>query len=105
MLELLKFNLQEANYPYFNDTELALLLQKNDNNLNKASIEGCKLKAVADDNVNVGVITTSSNREYWLSLAEHFEKLYNIEIEKLKELEAKTNRPRYSNSMRRVDER
>lgn len=71
-IEILKFNLQERQYPYFTDTELQMLLDNNDSDVNKASFKGCLLKANADDGVTVGPLKTISNREYWLGLAEQY---------------------------------
>lgn len=71
-LEILKFNLQEREYPYFQDSELQLLLDINASDVTKASYKGCLLKAVADDAMTVSVIKMESNRVYWLSLAEAF---------------------------------
>ncbi|MCT4593176.1 MAG: hypothetical protein N4A57_02730 [Anaeromicrobium sp.] len=87
-IEILKFNLQERQYPYFTEAELQMLLENNDNDMKKASYQGCIMKAQADDGVNIGPIKTQSNREYWLSLAENFKppKVYN-----------------YNTSMRRAD--
>jgi hypothetical protein len=87
-LDILKFNLQEREYPYFEDSELQLLLDTNDNDVNKASYKGCLLKAAADDKLEVAGVKLESNRVYWLTLAETFkpEKKYD-----------------YETSMRRVD--
>lgn len=78
-IEILKFNLQEREYPYFEDNELQLLLETNDNDINKASYKGCLLKAAADDKLEVAGVKLESNRSYWLTLAESFkpEKTYN----------------------------
>ncbi|APC41062.1 hypothetical protein [Clostridium estertheticum] len=71
-IDFLKFNLQEREYPYFEDDELELLLESNDGDIKKASHQGCILKAAADDKLEVAGIKLSSNREYWLTLAETF---------------------------------
>ena len=71
-LEVLKFNLQEKEYPYFEDEELKFLLESNNNDVFKAAYKGCLLKAVADDQIEVSGIKLNSNREYWLTLAEKF---------------------------------
>jgi hypothetical protein len=78
-LEVLKFNLQERQYPYFNDIELQMLLDNYQGDIKKASFQGCLMKAQADDGVNLGPIKTESNREYWLTLAESYKpkKEYN----------------------------
>lgn len=72
LLEILKFNLQEKEYPYFEDSDLQLLLETNDNNVNKASYKGCLMKASADDKLEVSGVKLESNRSYWLTLAETF---------------------------------
>lgn len=71
-IEVLKFNLQERQYPYFTDVELNVLLEISDNDINKASYKGCLMKANADDSITLGPLKTGSNREYWISLAESF---------------------------------
>ncbi|BCZ46943.1 hypothetical protein psyc5s11_30100 [Clostridium gelidum] len=71
-LEILKFNLQEREYPYFLDSELQLLMETNNNDVAKASYKGCLLKASADDAMEVSGIKLKSNREYWLTLSETF---------------------------------
>lgn len=73
LLEELKFNLQEREYPYFSDSELQLLLKQYDNNVQKASYKGCVLKAAADDKLEIAGVKLSSNREYWLTLAMEFQ--------------------------------
>lgn len=69
-LELLKFNLQEKAFPYFEDTELQLLLEQY-GNVTKASYQGCLIKA-QDDSINLGPIKTVSNKSYWLRRARLF---------------------------------
>ncbi|ASN68284.1 hypothetical protein 10S11_22 [uncultured Caudovirales phage] len=99
-LELLKFNIQEREYPYFEDSELEMLLISNDNNVNKASWKGCLLKAATDDEIKVGPVETkSTNSSYWLNLAE----TYKAEYEK-EESKNKSNTG-YKTSMQRVDGR
>lgn len=71
-IEVLKFNLQERQYPYFTDEELNVLLETSDNDISKASHKGCLMKANADDWINLGPLKTESNRDYWLTLAESF---------------------------------
>ncbi|MBU3208526.1 hypothetical protein KPL28_02615 [Clostridium algidicarnis] len=94
-LEILKFNLQEKEYPYFEDDDLNLLLESNDNNINKASYKGCLLKASADDKLEVAGVKLSSNRQYWLGLAEEYKKAYEDSL-----LGTVTG---YKTSMKRVD--
>lgn len=71
-LEIVRFNLQEKQYPYFSDDELQMLLDNNDGDVSKASYQGCLMKAQADDGINLGPIKTASNRDYWLTLADSF---------------------------------
>ena len=71
-IEILKFNLQEREYPYFQDSDLQLLLDSNNSDLAKASYKGCLLKAAADDGMTVSGIKLESNRAYWLTLAATF---------------------------------
>lgn len=93
-LEILKFNLQERQFPYFNDSELNMLIENNDGNIQKASYQGCVMKAQADDGINIGPIKTESNREYWLTLAESFKS--NI-------INGNSGSSPYITSMRRAD--
>lgn len=69
-LEKLKFNLQEKQFPYFEDTELTFLLEEY-GSINYATYEGCLIKA-QDDSVKLGPIDTPSNENYWLRRANHF---------------------------------
>lgn len=96
-LEVLKFNLQERQYPYFEDAELYMLLENNESNVLKASWKGCLLKANADDGLNIGTIKTNSNREYWLGMAEGYKSDYEISIR------VDSSASGYKTSMVRVD--
>ena len=78
-LELLKFNLQENKYPYFSDEELQVLLDKNNGDVNLASVEGCELKAV-NDSVNLGKLQTPDNSNYWLRLANRYRPAKKIKM-------------------------
>lgn len=89
-LEILKFNLQEREYPYFEDDELQMLLDTQDNDVNKASYKGCLMKANADDKLEVAGVKLESNRQYWLTLAETFKSIKTCN---------------YINSMKRADEK
>ena len=83
-LDILKFNLQEKEYPYFDNEDLQLLLNKNNGDVEAASYEGCMKKAVSDDALTVSGITLKSNREYWLTLAKHFKSVtsYNTSMKR-----------------------
>lgn len=95
-LEILKFNLQEKEYSYFEESDLNLLLETNDNNIYKASYKGCLLKANSDDKLEVSGVKLSSNREYWLGLAEEYKKAYENSLGKI----VPTG---YKMSMKRID--
>jgi len=93
-IEILKFNLQETQYPYFSDPDLQLLLDTHNDDVIKASYKGCLLKAAADDAMTVSGIKLESNRAYWLTLAETF---------KSEILAPSVNTVVYVTSRRRVD--
>ena len=75
-IQSLKFNLLESKYPYFDDLELQTLLKNNNNNILLASYKGCLMKAQADDSIKIGSLQTSSNREFWLGLADEYQNAY-----------------------------
>ncbi|ACQ53875.1 hypothetical protein HYH82_06725 [Clostridium botulinum] len=97
-IEIIKFNLQERQYPYFEDAEVDVLLETNDNDINKASWKGCLFKANADDAVNMGPLKTESNREYWLGLAEQYKSDYERSLSN-----SGTTTTGYKTAMRRID--
>lgn len=72
-IEKLRFNLQERQFPYFEEQELIMLLENNGNDVNKASKQGCIMKA-QDDSINLGPLKKGSNREYWIKLSRSFDK-------------------------------
>lgn len=74
MLNNLKFNLQEKQFPYFSDDELNTLLEMYPN-LNRASYEGCLIKS-SNDSVSLGPINTPNNEQYWIRRANHFKALW-----------------------------
>lgn len=69
-LELLKFNLQETNFPYFSDAELEIMLEQYET-VKEATYQGCMIKA-QNDSVKLGPINTVSNERYWLRRAKMF---------------------------------
>ncbi len=71
-LRILKFNLQEKQFPYFDDEDLLLLLELYPD-INRASYEGCMIKA-QDDSVQIPGITTPNNEQYWLRRAYQFKR-------------------------------
>lgn len=101
-LEQLKLNLQEKEYPYFDDIDLENLLLANENNVSKASWRGCLLKAASDDEMKVGPVEfKSSNKDYWNNLAAVYKSDYELEHAALNPIAVSTG---YKTSMRRADE-
>lgn len=72
LLTSLRFNLRELENPYFSEAELNHLLEKNDNNLRKASYEGLLIKAEDDSIALPGGLQVPSNQNYWLNLAKMY---------------------------------
>ncbi|OOM72914.1 hypothetical protein CLPUN_46170 [Clostridium puniceum] len=101
-IEQLKLNLQEKEYPYFEDIDLQNLLLVNGKNVSKASWRGCLLKAASDDQIKVGSIEVkSSNKDYWNNLAAIYKADYEAEQAALNPTAVSTG---YRTSMRRADE-
>jgi len=69
-LEILRFNMQEEQFPYFTEDACQALLDQFET-VKKASYEGCMIKA-QDDSVKLGPINTTSNEKYWLRRARMF---------------------------------
>lgn len=70
-LEKLKFNLREEQVPYFTNEELLYLLEKNKNNVDRASYEGLIMKAETTG-LNVSGLTTKDSSSYFKMLASNF---------------------------------
>jgi hypothetical protein len=70
-IELLKFNLQERQFPYFNEEELQMLLDQY-GDVQIASYYGCLMKAQNNDEVKLGPLSIPSNSKYWFDMAEKF---------------------------------
>lgn len=70
-LEQLKFNLREKQCPYFDDKELSVLLEQNNNDVDKASYEGLLLKAEVTG-LSVSGLTTKDSSSYFKMLASHY---------------------------------
>lgn len=69
MLNSLKIELREEEYPFFSDEELMYYLKKNNNNL-KATVRECALMKAEDESITLpNGLTLPSNRQYWLKLA------------------------------------
>ena len=100
-LEILKLNLQEKEYPYFDDADLQNLLLVNGDSVSKASWRGCLLKAASDDEVKVGPIEQkSSNSDYWNTLAAIYKADY---LEEQALINPAVSTTGYKTSMRRAD--
>jgi hypothetical protein len=101
-IEQLKLNLQEKEYPYFDDADLHNLLLVNGNSVSKASWRGCLLKAASDDQIKVGSIEVkSSNKDYWNNLAAIYKADYDAEQAALNPTKLTTG---YKSMMGRADE-
>lgn len=72
-LEQLKFNLRESQVPYFENEELIYLLEKNNNDVKKASYEGLIIKAETTG-LNVSGLKTKDSSSYFKMLASKFVK-------------------------------
>lgn len=70
-LERLKFNLREKQVPYFEDSELEVLLENNGGDVDKASYEGLILKAETTG-LNVSGLTTQDSSSYFKMLASRY---------------------------------
>lgn len=70
-IELLKFNLQERQYPYFSDDELQMLLDQY-GTVQSASYYGCLMKAQNNDEIKIGPLSIPSNSDYWFKMADKF---------------------------------
>lgn len=68
MLNTLKENLREADYPFFTDEQLERMLKESGYDIREASYRGLIIKAECDG-VNLPDIDIESSRRYWLSLA------------------------------------
>lgn len=67
----LLFNLMEKRFPYFDDTEIDLLLERNKYDVDKASYEGLLIKAEATGIDASGLVTKDSSG-YFKMLASHY---------------------------------
>ena len=69
----LKFNLREKQCPYFDEQDLQFLLEKNNNDVRKATYEGLIIKAEVTG-LNVSGLTTQDSSSYFKMLASNFVK-------------------------------
>ncbi len=67
----LKANLLESQFPMLEDPQLEALLEKNGGSVQKASYEGCLLKA-QNDGIGLGKININSNEAFWLRQARFY---------------------------------
>ena len=70
-LERLKFNLREKQVPYFEESELLILLENNGGDVDKASYDGLILKAETTG-LNVSGLTTQDSSSYFKMLASKY---------------------------------
>lgn len=70
-LKKLKFNLRENQVPYFEDEELVMLLENNNNDVRKASYEGLIIKAETTG-LSVSGLTTQDSSSYFKMLASRY---------------------------------
>ncbi|MDK2917294.1 MAG: hypothetical protein PWQ37_27 [Candidatus Petromonas sp.] len=95
-LEELKFNLRESENPYFDDTELQVLLDKNQigveddgatpiYDINAATYEGLLIKA-EDDSIKLPGLDIPSSQKYYLRLARLFRPSRTCNIKRADEL-------------------
>lgn len=99
-LEVLKINLNESQYPVFEDEELENLLAVNGNNVLKASWRGCLMKANTDSKIKVGPIEIeNADPDYWNNLATIYQADYLVEQAELNPV----SKGGYKTSMRRAD--
>ncbi len=70
-LEQLKFNLREKQVPYFDESDLNVLLERNNGDVNKASYEGLIIKAESTG-LNVSGLTTKDSSSYFKMLASKY---------------------------------
>lgn len=68
LLEELKFNIREKDYPFFSDGELITLLRNNRMNVKKASYKALMMKA-EESSFNFKDISEDSSHEYFMRLA------------------------------------
>lgn len=68
----LRFNLRELDDPYFTDAEINHLLEKNNNDVEKATYEGLLIKSEDDSIALPGGLRVPSNKNYWLNLAKRY---------------------------------
>ncbi len=72
-LELLKILLQEKKDPYFDDAELQVLLESNDNDVYLTASKLALMKANGDKSIKVGPITIEGpGAEYWINLSNQY---------------------------------
>ncbi len=73
MLETLKANLREEEYPFFTDEELTRIYTECDGDIADATYRALLIKAESDG-LKLSDMTLDSSREYWLSLAALYRK-------------------------------
>lgn len=72
-IDILKMNIREKQYPMFTDDELMYYLEKNKDDVEKASYECLILKA-ENTGLSVSGLTTKDSSSYFKMLASNFVK-------------------------------
>jgi hypothetical protein len=70
-LSKLKMNIREAQTPFFTEEELEYYLEKNDNDVEKASYE-CLIIKAETTGLSVSGLTTKDSSSYFKMLASNF---------------------------------
>lgn len=70
-LEQLKFNIREREVPYFSDEQLNYIMQKNNEDVEKASYE-CLIRKAETTGLNVSGLTTNDSSSYFKMLASQY---------------------------------
>lgn len=70
-IEILKMNIRERQCPFFTDEELQYYLEKNKNDVDKASYECLVIKAETTG-LDVSGLTTKDSSSYFKMLASNF---------------------------------
>ena len=72
-LDLLKFLIMEAKYPYFSDDQLESFLALNNGKVYRTAAQLCLMKKDSEKSITVGPITIqNADPEYWEDLADQY---------------------------------
>lgn len=84
ILNSLKVNILEDQYPFFTDNQLTTLLTDEKWDLNRASYKACQLKAQIDG-ITLGPLKVESNSEFWLKLARMYQPVRTLGMQRADE--------------------